>query len=210
LTNAFIARASNDRFEREMLLRRFQFVRGFVTVVTAFWASAALWPPAPAQTARKPETPYEIRACFLVNFALYTEWPKEAFADPQAPFVFGILGRDDFGKDIDIVKDNVLRGRKLVVKHCASVKDVEGCHLLYISASEEGRLTEILQRLGNSSVLTVGEMDGFLEHGGMLNFIVKKTTRPGYGTLGYEVNPAAAEKARLRINSQLLAKSGRD
>src|SRR5438034_11425280 len=112
-----------------MLLRRFQFVRGMVMLAAALWAFAAL-ASASAQTTRKPETPYEIRACFLVNFALYTEWPKEAFADPQAPFVFGILGRDDFGKDIEIVRDNVLRGRKLVVKHYTSVKEVEGCHLL--------------------------------------------------------------------------------
>jgi len=192
-----------------MQLKGSHLVRGLAAVALVLWVWAALPPPAPAQT-RKPQTPFEIRACFLVNFALYTEWPKEAFTDPQAPFVFGILGRDDFGKDIDIVRDNVLRGRKLVVKHYVSVKEVEGCHLLYISASEESRVTEILQHLSNSSVLTVGEMEGFLERGGMLNFIVKKTTRPGYGTLGYEVNPTAAEKARLRINSQLLAKSGRD
>jgi hypothetical protein len=163
-----------------------------------------------AQTSRKPETPFEIRACFLINFALYTEWPREAFADTNSPFVFGILGTDPFGKDLEIVKGNLFRGRKLVVRHCSGLKEAETCHLLYISSSEEHRLGEIFKSLGNASVLTVGEMDSFLDKGGTLNFIVKKKTRPGYGNLGYEVNQAAADKARLRINSYLLAKAGKD
>jgi len=163
-----------------------------------------------AQATRKPETPFEIRAWFLVNFATYTEWPKEAFADANSPFVFGILGKDPFEKDIEIVKGSLVKGRKLVVKHCSSMKEAESCHLLYISTSEEHRLPDIFKSLANSSVLTVGEMDLFLEKGGTLNFIVKKKTRPGYGNLGYEVNQIAAEKARLRINSYLLAKAGKD
>ena len=162
------------------------------------------------QNTRKPATPFEIRAWFLINFATYTEWPKEAFADANSPFVFGILGKDPFEKDIDIVKDGVVKGRKLVVKHCASVKDAESCHLLYISTSEEHRLGDIFKALGNTSVLTVGEMDGFLEKGGILNFIVRAKTRPGYGNLGYEVNQIGADKARLRINSYLLAKAGKE
>ena len=166
--------------------------------------------PALAQTARKPETPFEIRAWFLMNFATYTEWPKEAFVDANSPFVFGILGKDPFDKDIEILKDSLVKGRKLVLKHCSTIKDAESCHLLYISTSEEHRLGEIFKSLANSSVLTVGEMDGFLDKGGTLNFIVKKKTRPGYGNLGYEVNQVAAEKAGLRINSYLLAKAGKD
>lgn len=170
----------------------------------------ALTPETRAQGTRKPETPFEIRACFLINFALYTEWPKEAFADASSPFVFGILGKDPFEKDIDIVKNSLVKGRKLEIRHCSGIKDALGCQLLYISNSETHRVVEIMKALENTSILTVAEMDGFLDKGGMLNFIVKKKTRPGYGNLGYEVNQAAADKARLRINSYLLAKAGKE
>ena len=193
-----------------MSWKRFHFTRDLVAAAVACCLAVAPSLETGAQTARKPETPFEIRACFLINFALYTEWPKDAFADTNSPFVFGILGKDPFGRDIEIVKDSLVRGRKLVVRHCSSLKEADGCHLLYISSSEEHRLGEILRTLESASVLTVGEMEGFLDQGGMLNFIVKKKTRPGYGNLGYEVNQAAADKARLRINSYLLAKAGKD
>ena len=40
---------------------------------------------------RQPE--YLIKAAYLYNFALFVEWPDEAFADPDAPFVVGISDR---------------------------------------------------------------------------------------------------------------------
>ncbi len=154
-------------------------------------ALALLTMPGPriaAQTIRKPETPYEVRAVFLYKFAQFTEWPKEAFADENAPFVFGILGQDPFGKDIDIIKGATLKGRKLEVKYFSS---------------EEKWLPEILKALENTSILTVGEMDRFVERNGVLNILPGREKRP------YEINQAAAEKARLRIHSSLLAGKNR-
>ena len=64
-----------------------------------------------------PYTPYQHKALYLFNFAKYTEWPKEAFASDDAPFVIGILGADPFGKDIEIIKGKTIKGRKLEVRN---------------------------------------------------------------------------------------------
>ena len=186
-----------------MSLKRRHMLR---RVAKGFMALALLTMPGPriaAQTIRKPETPYEVRAVFLYKFAQFTEWPKEAFADENAPFVFGILGKDPFGKDIDIIKGATLKGRKLEVKYFSEVKEVKNCHILFISDSEEKWLPEILKALENTSILTVGEMDRFVERNGVLNFLPGREKRP------YEINQAAAEKARLRIHSSLLAGKNR-
>src|SRR5258708_2081787 len=68
-----------------------------------------------AQT--KPQTLYEAEAYLLYLFAMYTEWPKEAFPDEKAPFVLGIMGKDPFGKDIDFIKGKTVRGRPLVIRY---------------------------------------------------------------------------------------------
>src|SRR5689334_11365503 len=62
-----------------------------------------------------PYTIYQHKALYLFNFAKYTEWPKEAFPDDNAPFVVGILGKDPFLSDIDIIKGKTIKGRKLAV-----------------------------------------------------------------------------------------------
>ena len=150
-----------------MSLKRRHILR---RVANGSMALAFLTMPGPwiaAQPIRKPETPYEVRAVFLYKFAQFTEWPKEAFADENAPFVFGILGKDPFGNDIDIIKGATLKGRKLEVKYFSheqfrsKVKEVKDCHILFISDSEEKWLPEILKALENTSILTVGESEGF-------------------------------------------------
>src|SRR2546425_702207 len=88
------------------------------------------------QAQTSPYTPYQHKALYLFNFAKYTEWPREAFPDDNAPFVLGILGNDPFRSDIDIIKGKTLKGRKLVVRYFNSVHDVTGCHMLFICSSE--------------------------------------------------------------------------
>lgn len=157
----------------------------------------------------KPQTLHEAEAYLLYLFAMYTDWPREAFPDEKAPFVFGILGKDPFGKDIDIIKGKTVRGRNLVVKYFARIQDVQNCHILFISPSEKDHAGDIIKSLENSSTLTISEIEGFTSEDGMINIFVEKT-RAGFGNLKYDINQRAAEKAKLRINSYVLAKAGRN
>ena len=156
---------------------------------------------AAAQTS--PYTPYQHKALYLFNFAKYTEWPKDAFPDENAPFVLGILGKDPFGSAIDIIKGKMIKGRKLMVRYCHSVQEAAGCHLLFICSSETNNLSQILAGLNHASVLTIAEADGFIEHSGMINLVTEKK-EPGSQVVNFEINQAAAEKARLKLDTQLL------
>ena len=72
------------------------------------------------------------------------------------------------------------------------------CHILFISSSEEGNLSKILEALKNLSILTVGEMKQFVESGGMINFtLVEDKVR-------FEINLGSAKKVNLKINPKLL------
>ncbi|HWY74410.1 MAG TPA: YfiR family protein [Verrucomicrobiae bacterium] len=150
-----------------------------------------------------PKTPYELKAFLLCNFAIYTEWPKEAFASDNSPFVLGILGKDPFGKDIDVLKGKTIKGRPLVVKYYTDIDQISGCHLLFISSSEKKHLPEILKAVEHSSVLTVSEIDGFVAQNGMIDIFMEET-RPGFVRPGYRINQAATEKAGIRIGSYVL------
>ena len=39
-----------------------------------------------------------VRAAFVLNLAKYVEWPDESFADPDAPFVVGVIADPKFTK----------------------------------------------------------------------------------------------------------------
>src|SRR5436190_23014687 len=121
-----------------------------------------------------PPSEYQLKAAFLFNFAKFVEWPAEAFPEPESRFVIGVLGDNPFGADLEhAVKDKVINGHTFVVKQLKSLSELRSCHILFISKSERRRLPEIMSHLEAASLLTVSEVDRFLQAGGMVNFILE-------------------------------------
>lgn len=152
------------------------------------------------RVARAGEAPeYQVKAAFLYNFAKFVDWPAAAFASENSPFVIGVLGDDPFGSVLDKTVDNKsVHERKIVVRRYKKVDEAKACHILFISRSEKKQVAKDLERLDKSSTLTVGDMEQFLQQGGMVNFIIEdKKVR-------LEINPDAAERANLKISSKLL------
>lgn len=141
---------------------------------------------------------YQIMAAFLYNFAKFVEWPNDTFTDTSSTITLGVLGEDPFGVTLESIRYKTVRGRKLVIKRFDSVRNLEFCHILFISSSEEERLPQILKSLNNLSVLTVGEMDQFTQFGGIIKFIIQKNK------IRFEINVDNAERAGLKISSRLL------
>jgi hypothetical protein len=149
----------------------------------------------------KPQPPseYQLKSAFLYNFAKFVQWPAESFADDQAPLIFGILGKDPFGKVIDqTIRDKTFKDRELSIKRFEKIEDVAVCHILFISSSEEKHLAKIMAILKDSSILTVGEVKEFAERGGVINFVIVENK------IRFEINVEAAERAKLKISSKLL------
>ena len=76
--------------------------------------------------------------------------------------------------------------------------NLKECHVAYIAESEDRRLPQLLRAMRKLPVLTVSDIDGFAEAGGMLA-LVQNDDR-----LQFEVNRDAATLAGLRLSSQLL------
>ena len=141
---------------------------------------------------------YGVKAAFLYNFAKFVEWPEESFKDDSSTLNLGILGVDPFGPVLDVLKDKMVKGRKITIKRSKNMEDLKGCHMLFISASEKGNLKQILNALRDSNVLTVSEVERFANHGGIVNFIRVDNK------IQFEINPEAAQRNKLKISSQLL------
>ena len=142
---------------------------------------------------------YHVKAAFLYNFAKFVEWPEEAFRGPNDPITIGILGKDPFGSYLDrTIKNKTVKGRNLVVKRFEKANDLQACHILFISASEQKRLSQVLNKLNNWNVLTVSDIESFSRVGGMVNLI-----REG-NKVRFEINVDAAKRAGLKISSHVL------
>jgi len=142
---------------------------------------------------------YNLKAVFLFQFAHFVTWPAGSFRDENTPITIGVLGEDPFGGALDeVVAGEVVGARRLDVRRYQLVDQVGACHILFISASEAGRLPAVLAGLKGRNVLTVGDTKDFATRGGIVGFAVDRKR------LKLRVNLAAADSAQLTISSKLL------
>jgi hypothetical protein len=151
---------------------------------------------APHRARAQSASEYQIKAAFLSKFAGFVQWPSEM---DDGPICIGIIGVDPFGHFLDQgVEGETINGRQLQVRRFQSVAEVGRCQILFISSSESGRLREILNRLQGKPVLTVGDMRGFCESGGVINLkLIDSAIR-------LEINVAAGQRVGLRFSYKLL------
>jgi hypothetical protein len=96
------------------------------------------------------------------------------------------------------IAGKAINGRQVQVKRYRSDRQLEFCHVLFVSRSERRRLPEILEILKGQPTLTIGDqIDRFCVQGGMIGFVMENKK------VRFEMNNAAAESAGLRISSKL-------
>jgi len=143
---------------------------------------------------------YQVKAAYLFNFLKFVQWPADAFQDPLAPIVIGIMGDDPFGEALpQVVVGKTVQGRDLVIRKYHAGEDLRGSHILFISASEKKKLPQLLASLHGSSVLTVADMDHFVESGGMIQLLIEDRR------VRFAIDVGTASRARLKISSKLLS-----
>lgn len=145
---------------------------------------------------------HAVKARFLVNFTLYTYWPRSAFFDRQAPVNICLYGRDPFGRVLDrlagahqYVADEDQR-RSLNVWRTETVSELTDCHVVFVSGEE---ITPAL--MGDITAphrLIVGDSGDLTRNGGHIRVY------RGDDGMQFEVNLNAVNRAQLQLSSQLL------
>jgi hypothetical protein len=142
---------------------------------------------------------YLVKAAFLYNFAKFTEWPSDAYANGAAPLRVCVLGQDPFGTALETIEGKLIKQRPVATLRIARLDQARRCQVLYISASERDRLGAILARLGREPILTVTDLPGLDPLGAMINFqTVDDKVR-------FEIDTDHAAFAGLSFSSQLLS-----
>jgi YfiR/HmsC-like len=142
---------------------------------------------------------YEVKAAYLLNFARFVDWRPEALPT-GAPLQIGIVGQHPFGRALeDVLRGKSANGHPILLRQLRWEDHLASYHIVFISASEESHLDEILRRLGQQSVLTVSDIDRFSLRGGIVEF------RMVGNRVRFDINRAPARVAHINISSKLLS-----
>jgi hypothetical protein len=148
-----------------------------------------------AQQTRPTES--QVKAAYLFNFGKFVRWP--VMANSLDSLQICVLGRNSFGTVLDsTVKGEVISGKPVTARSIPSMHEADGCHILFVSMSEETRLNTVLAGVRRLPVLTVSDIPHFAERGGMIGLVSQKDR------IRFEVNIAPIEDAGLTVSSELL------
>lgn len=185
----------------------------------ALWTGLLLVVAAPVSLAEIDEKKATaVKAAYLRYIAEFTTWPAESFAGSAAPIVVGTLGDDRSGV-VDVIRKRIAskglsaQKRRIEVRQINSggggakslAAQLEGCHLLFVGASERANWPQIRTAVEGRPIVTVSEIGGFSRKRGMIEFVVS----PAEGRVAMHIDLDAVRRAGLRLSSRLLGlKSG--
>jgi hypothetical protein len=168
-------------------------IRACIITLAVFGAAPAIL----NLEAQSVSTP-ELTAAFLFNFVKFTTWPADALRDGGA-IVICVSGNDQVADSlVRLTEKKMLEGHSLVVRRTDLDQPLNECHVVYGASLNAHRARELILAASGNPILTVSDLEDFAERGAVANFFIDA------GRMRFAVNPAAAERARLRISSRLL------
>lgn len=165
-------------------------------------AALACWRPCAALAADgTDEVERQVKIAYLYKFANFVEWPADAFAGPDSPFVIAVLEADALADQMESsMAGRMVGGRKVVVRKLRRVvADQAAPHVLLVGDLDARRLQEIWAALQRAPVLTVSQSSTPYGAGSMINFVEINDR------LRFEVAPRLALQSRLRISALMLS-----
>lgn len=149
----------------------------------------------PCLFAQSRPTEYQVKAAYLYNFGKFMNWPDSG----QSQFDLCVLGDDPFGSSLDATIANAtINGKKVMARRITKPEGAGGCEVAFIAQSESAHLDRDLAGLKKMGVLTVSDVPGFIQRGGMIQFVEE------YRKVRFEVNLKAVQESGLTLSSELL------
>ncbi|MGP0565363.1 MULTISPECIES: YfiR family protein [unclassified Nitrospina] len=161
-----------------------------------------------------------LKVAYLRYIAEYTTWPSPKLGATGRPIKFCVLGHDIEGmaRSIDrliIESGSSIQGRPVHLEilslgilpffstNTELAESVRSCHLLYVLPSEKNRWDGLKELISNLPIVTVSEIEGFSEQGGMIQFVL---TPVADGTLRYtlHINLKHCQRTGLRLSAKFL------
>lgn len=139
---------------------------------------------------------YVVKAKYLVNIPLFASLPESA--GHCASFTICIIGHTPVVDALKAIQARQINNQPLEIKTISEISHTGCCKVLFIAASEQYRLQQLLPEANRQGILTVSDIRDFAKYGGMVS-LVNANNR-----ISYDLNLAAARKARISFSAQLL------
>lgn len=134
---------------------------------------------------------YTMKAAYLYNFALLTDWPEDEENDFTICFY-----TEDFGEASDALNDKILHNKRTKIKTVTLLEEAKSCQIVFIREGEEHKGVEIVQKLLRLPILVVSESGNLLDS----HIRILRENRK----LAFDISLNSLKGSDLKVSSRLL------
>jgi hypothetical protein len=168
--------------------------RGWGALLLAAVLSIFAAPCPPARAASPSQS--DVQAIYLYNFAKFVRWPS---GRPGPTLNICIAGQEVYAETLGkVVAGEQIDGHPLAVRTLGRTEDAAGCDILFIDVSARERLDGLVAATAGKPVLTVSDIPGFLDRGGMIQFVLTDSR------VRFSVDLHPVERSGISLSSELL------
>jgi len=166
--------------------------------MTLFFFSWTIFIPYSYAVVSAPE--HEVKAAFLYNLGKFITWPSDIFDQQKDEFFICIFGQDPFEDYIDMIAEaKKVQKRKIIINRFNQINQNKQCNIIFITKSEQSKLEHVLNWAKGKPILTVSDINSFIEKGGMIKFYKR------HGRVNIAVAINRLERHHLKASARLLS-----
>lgn len=146
----------------------------------------------------------QVKAAYLHKLPGFVEWPADAFASPNAPWLIGVVDADAVLAEVQRqTAGRLVQGRPVEVRRLSMPAASVPVHVLFVGRDAQRATARWLALAAGQPVLTVTDDPAGLGLGAVLNLVQLD------GRIRIEASLPAAAAHRLKLSSRLLGVASR-
>lgn len=144
-----------------------------------------------------------VKAAFLYRFAGYVTWPQQTQRGARS-FTIAVLDADPIAQELErVLSGRTINGLPARVRRIKSIRALGDAQMLFVGDDSIAMLRRDIDQVASQPVLVVTDTPGGLDSGSAVNFLLIDRR------LRFEVSLAAADRAGLKVSSELLSVAAR-
>ena len=171
------------------------WIRGVFSFLILVWFF--LFVPSPAYNEIGLE--YKIKTAFTLNFLKFVEWPSGKKAEGiNEEIILSVLGDGEINEALKLIEGQIVNEKKISIRFINSISEIKSSDALFINTSKSKKLETIIKKLNETPILTISDIEGFCENGGMINIVIIDDS------IDFEVNLEATQRSNISLSYKLL------
>jgi len=132
---------------------------------------------------------------FVYNFTKYFDWPESA---KTGDFKIIVLGHPSVYEELTrLCAGKKVGTQNIIIKNVNTAEEVGNCNILFVGHWHSRLLPDIITKMGNQPTLLITEMEGMLDKGSAINFVIRD------GTIKFELKSSNLQSHNLKTDQRI-------